>query len=48
MEVPLKKIVSGGQTGVAKALELLRAEIERDMGLLGCRNISEISSKHIT
>jgi L-lactate dehydrogenase (cytochrome) len=41
-------LAAGGQAGVAKALELLRAEIERDMGLLGCRNISEISSKHIT
>jgi L-lactate dehydrogenase (cytochrome) len=40
-------LAAGGQAGVAKALELLRAEIERDMGLLGCRNISEISAKHI-
>ncbi len=40
-------LAAGGQAGVAKALELLRAEIERDMGLLGCRSISEISSKHI-
>lgn len=41
-------LAAGGQAGVAKALELLRAEIERDMGLTGCRNIAEISSKHIT
>ncbi len=41
-------LAAGGQAGVARALELLRAEIERDMGLLGCRNISEINSKHIT
>ena len=40
-------LAAGGQAGVAKALELLRAEIERDMALLGCRNIAEISSKHI-
>lgn len=40
-------LAAGGQAGVAKAIELLRAEIERDMGLLGCRNIAEISSKHI-
>jgi len=40
-------LAAGGQAGVAKALELLRAEIERDMGLLGCRSISEISGKHI-
>ena len=40
-------LAAGGQAGVAKALEILRAEIERDMGLLGCRNIGELSSKHI-
>jgi L-lactate dehydrogenase (cytochrome) len=40
-------LAAGGQAGVKKAVELLRAEIETDMGLLGCRNISEISSKHI-
>ena len=41
-------LAAGGQAGVAKALELLRAEIERDMGLIGCRSIGEISGKHIT
>jgi len=41
-------LAAGGQAGVAKALELLRAEIERDMGLLGCTSIDQISSKHIT
>ena len=40
-------LAAGGQAGVARALELLRAEIERGMGLLGCRNIGEISGKHI-
>ena len=40
-------LAAGGQAGVARALELLREEIERDMGLLGCRSISEISGKHI-
>jgi len=40
-------LAAGGQAGVVKVLELLRAEIERDMGLLGCRDISEISGKHI-
>ncbi len=41
-------LAAGGQAGVAKALALLRNEIETDMGLLGCRNISEISSKHLS
>jgi isopentenyl diphosphate isomerase/L-lactate dehydrogenase-like FMN-dependent dehydrogenase len=40
-------LAAGGQAGVAKALEILRTEIERDMGLLGCRNIGEISGKNI-
>jgi len=40
-------LAAAGQAGVAKALELLNAEIKRDMGLLGCRNVGEISSKHI-
>ena len=40
-------LAAAGQAGVTKALELLRAEIERDMALIGCRNISEIGKKHI-
>ncbi len=40
-------LAAGGQAGVARALEILRSEIERDMGLLGCRNIGEIGSKNI-
>ena len=41
-------LAAGGQAGVAKVLELLRTEIERDMSLLGCRNIGEISGKHLS
>jgi len=41
-------LAAAGQAGVAKALALLRAEIERDMALLGCRTIGEISGKHIS
>ena len=40
-------LAAGGQEGVSKAVELLRAEIIRGMGLIGCRSISEIGSKHI-
>jgi L-lactate dehydrogenase (cytochrome) len=40
-------LAAGGQAGVAKAIELLRAEIVRGMGLIGCRNIGEIGRKHI-
>lgn len=34
---------AGGQAGVARALELLHAEILRDMKLMGIRNVSEIT-----
>lgn len=40
-------LAAGGEKGVAKAIELLRAEIVRGMGLIGCRNIGEIGRKHI-
>ncbi len=40
-------LAAGGQAGVARALEILRSEIARDMGLLGVRSVREISSKHI-
>jgi L-lactate dehydrogenase (cytochrome) len=40
-------LAAGGQAGVSKAVELLRAEIVRGMGLIGCRNIGEIGRKHI-
>lgn len=40
-------LAAGGQAGVAKALSILRTEIHRDMGLLGVRNVDEISGKHI-
>jgi L-lactate dehydrogenase (cytochrome) len=40
-------LAAGGQAGVSKAVELLRAEIVRGMGLIGCRKVSEINEKHI-
>lgn len=40
-------LAAAGQAGVAKAIELLRAEIVRGMGLIGCKNIGEIGRKHI-
>ena len=40
-------LAAAGQDGVAKVLELLRAEIERDMALIGCRNVAEIGEKHL-
>jgi L-lactate dehydrogenase (cytochrome) len=38
---------AGGQAGVARVLELLRVELERGLALLGCRNVSQVSAKHL-
>jgi L-lactate dehydrogenase (cytochrome) len=38
---------AGGKIGVTRALDILRTEIERDMALLGCRRIGDISAKFI-
>ena len=35
-------LAAGGEAGVAHALALLRAEMERAMTLLGCRNMAEV------
>lgn len=37
-------LAAGGQRGVARALDLLRTEIELDMKLMGCRNLTEVTS----
>ena len=37
----------GGRAGVARALELLRAEVIRDMALLGCTRVDEITLDRI-
>jgi L-lactate dehydrogenase (cytochrome) len=36
-------LAAGGQPGVARALDLLRTEIELDMKLMGCRSMSEVN-----
>jgi (S)-mandelate dehydrogenase len=36
----------GGQAGVARVLEIMRAEIENAMALLGVRTVSEITRAH--
>ena len=41
-------LASGGQRGVERALTLLGSEVERDMALLGCRNVGEIGTRHIS
>ena len=36
-----------GEAGVDKALEILRTDIDRDIRILGCRNIEEVDSARI-
>ncbi len=40
-------LAAAGEAGVSKVLDLLRAEIERDMRLIGCRSVAEIGEKHL-
>ncbi len=40
-------LASGGQTGVERAIGLLKSEVERSLALLGCRNLSEIRPEHV-
>ena len=35
--------IAGGEAGVQRAITLLKAEIDRDLALLGIRSISEIT-----
>jgi L-lactate dehydrogenase (cytochrome) len=40
-------LAAAGQAGVERALGHMRAEIERDMKLMGCRSIDELSRKNL-
>ncbi len=40
-------LAAAGQAGVERALGLMRTEIERDMRLMGCKNVSELSTKNL-
>jgi len=37
--------VAGGTDGVLRAIDLLRTEIDRDLALLGCRDLSDLASR---
>ncbi|MBV8774786.1 MAG: alpha-hydroxy-acid oxidizing protein [Deltaproteobacteria bacterium] len=43
----LYALAAAGQAGVEKALGNLRTEIERDMKLMGCRSLRELSRKNL-
>jgi L-lactate dehydrogenase (cytochrome) len=40
-------LAAGGQKGVEKILENMKAEINRDMKLMGCKNLSELNNSKI-
>lgn len=40
-------LASGGQAGVERALEILRAEVARSLALLGCSTLSELGEHHV-
>ena len=43
----LYALAAAGQPGVERAMQLMVAEIERDMRLMGCSKISELNRHHI-
>ena len=43
----LYALASAGQAGVEKALSLIKLEIERDLKLMGCTNIDQLSRKNL-
>src|SRR6185312_5654703 len=40
-------LAAAGQAGVERALELMRTEIERDMRLMGCSSIRQLSPRNL-
>jgi L-lactate dehydrogenase (cytochrome) len=43
----LYALAAAGQPGVARAVSLLRAEIERDMRLMGARSIADLTRENL-
>ncbi|GIT14256.1 MAG: hypothetical protein CM1200mP36_00120 [Gammaproteobacteria bacterium] len=41
------RVGAGGEAGVDRALEILRTDIERDIRILGCRNVGEVDANRI-
>ena len=43
----LYALAAAGQKGVEKALLIMKNELERDMKLMGCKKISDLSRKNL-
>jgi len=44
---PLYGTASAGEAGAARALELYRDEIDRVLGLIGCRDVNDLGPQHL-
>jgi len=40
-------LAAGGQGGVARALEILRADVERTLKLIGCPSIAALDASYV-
>ena len=40
-------LAAAGEAGVERALQLMHAELERNMKLMGCTSIDQLSSKNV-
>jgi len=40
-------LAAGGEAGVARAIAILRADVDRTLKLLGCASISELDSSYV-
>ncbi len=40
-------LAAGGEAGVARVLEQLKSEVERDLALLGCTSLDQIGPQHV-
>ena len=40
-------LAAGGEEGAYRSLNLLKDEVQNNMILLGCKDISQISAKHL-
>ena len=40
-------LAAAGQTGVARALEILRADVDRTMRLLGCSSVAALDATYL-
>ena len=39
---------AGGEAGVTRAIEILRADLIRTLKLLGCASVNELNASHVT